>query len=418
MSQTGFTLLYAGVSIAVFLSCLVITVYRRHKPLRVFAYAFACSTISSLLLAMQTLDNIAVSIIWGNLFFLLSYILIYFGTQIFYENESRWPLRFGIYLGVGAVAIVWFTLFDYSVLWRSLAFALLSTILFVDFVLHFRRYFHAMQPTIRTALLATLIFTELSFIGRIIIALFTTQPASLAAQATALNTYIMFSYVIYSIFWLTTLILLDNDRLLAELQKQNLILEPLAHTDKLTGLHNRNKLYETISEYVEMANRLPRPLTFIIADLDNFKNVNDTFGHAVGDATLRRLAEILRNNVRSTDQVFRWGGEEFLILAVGTNAAGGAKLAESLRAKIEAETFDVIGQMTVSFGVAEQLPGERFDKWFRRADYALYQAKNAGRNQVQICHEEELPDNVIMNGNLEALPSDGFALNPDHPSRS
>ena len=284
--------------------------------------------------------------------------------------------------------------------------------------LHFRRYFHAMQPTIRTALLATLIFTELSFIGRIIIALFTTQPTSLAAQATALNTYIMFSYVISSIFWLTTLILLDNDRLLAELQKQNLILEPLAHTDKLTGLHNRNKLYETISEYVEMANRLPRPLTFIIADLDNFKNVNDTFGHAVGDATLRRLAEILRDNVRSTDQVFRWGGEEFLILAVGTNAAGGAKLAESLRAEIEAETFAIIGQMTVSFGVAEQLPGERFDKWFRRADYALYQAKNAGRNQVQICHEEELPENVIMNGNLEALPSDGFALNPDHPSHS
>jgi predicted signal transduction protein with EAL and GGDEF domain len=74
--------------------------------------------------------------------------------------------------------------------------------------------------------------------------------------------------------------------------------------------------------------------------------------------------------------------------------------------------------MTVSFGVAEQLPGERFDKWFRRADYALYQAKNAGRNQVQIYHEEELPENVIMNGNLEALPNDGFALNPDHPSHS
>ncbi|MBS99698.1 MAG: hypothetical protein CMI01_13605 [Oceanospirillaceae bacterium] len=114
-----------------------------------------------------------------------------------------------------------------------------------------------------------------------------------------------------------------------------------------------------------------------------FKQVNDTCGHAVGDQVLVTISKTLRNNTRRSDYVGRWGGEEFLIVCPHTNRDGAVSLAESLRERIDEARFPVIGHRTCSFGVAELQPGDQPKDILKRADDALYLAKNNGRNRVE-----------------------------------
>ena len=120
----------------------------------------------------------------------------------------------------------------------------------------------------------------------------------------------------------------------------------------------------------------------IMLDIDHFKQVNDTCGHAVGDQVLRQLAQIMRDNTRLSDCPGRWGGEEFLIICPNTDLEGAHRLAENLRHRIERVKFPCIGHRTCSFGVTVIRPGEQKHEFLKRADDALYRAKANGRNQV------------------------------------
>lgn len=117
-------------------------------------------------------------------------------------------------------------------------------------------------------------------------------------------------------------------------------------------------------------------------DLDKFKSVNDTYGHQAGDEVLKELALILKTNVRESDIVGRWGGEEFIIIAPNTNMEDAVKLAEKLREKISEFKFSFAGHKTGSFGVATYRVGDDEKSLIKRADDALYHAKESGRNKV------------------------------------
>lgn len=168
----------------------------------------------------------------------------------------------------------------------------------------------------------------------------------------------------------------------AELAFKNQQLESLSFTDRLTGLFNRRKLDEALSQECERAQRTHLPLSVIVADIDKFKSVNDTYGHQAGDRLLVDIAGLLLRGVRKVDTVGRWGGEEFMILCPDTNLAGACALAESIRAAIERHDFPQVGRKTGCFGVAEHRPGEAPETIIQRADEALYRAKTMGRNQV------------------------------------
>jgi diguanylate cyclase (GGDEF)-like protein len=160
----------------------------------------------------------------------------------------------------------------------------------------------------------------------------------------------------------------------------------LAETDALTGLLNRRSFREQSEQEWVRALRYERPLACIMADIDFFKRVNDSHGHAAGDATLTRIAELLAGQCRPSDLVCRYGGEEFCILAPETSERGAAKLAERIRQALAAAPIDVHGtslRVTSSFGVADCV-GElnTVDELIERADRALHIAKNSGRNQV------------------------------------
>lgn len=168
-----------------------------------------------------------------------------------------------------------------------------------------------------------------------------------------------------------------------ELELKNLELERLSITDKLTNIYNRIKLDKTVFEQINLAKRYKQEFAIMIIDIDYFKKVNDTFGHQIGDTTLVEIANILKTNVRESDTVGRWGGEEFVIICPHTNLDGIKILANNIREKIENHSFPVIGNKTASFGVTVYQDEDNIESLIARADEALYNAKNNGRNKVE-----------------------------------
>jgi len=158
--------------------------------------------------------------------------------------------------------------------------------------------------------------------------------------------------------------------------------EELSITDRLTGLYNRLKLDEVFCYELTQAKRYDRALSIILLDIDHFKSVNDTHGHQVGDKVLIETASLLKNNIRESDTVGRWGGEEFLVILPSCDLETAKGVAEKLRSAIEAFDFDTVGRKTSSFGVSTYKDGDSEESMVERADNALYEAKKSGRNRV------------------------------------
>lgn len=156
-----------------------------------------------------------------------------------------------------------------------------------------------------------------------------------------------------------------------------------AQTDRLTGLLNRAKIDDILQSEIKRASRNHSMLSVILVDIDYFKEVNDQYGHQTGDLILQEFATLLSNNIRETDFIGRWGGEEFLLICPHTDSDGAFALAENLRKRVELTNFSVIGSKTSSFGIAEFYETDTIENVFKNVDYALYNAKNMGRNQVQ-----------------------------------
>lgn len=162
-------------------------------------------------------------------------------------------------------------------------------------------------------------------------------------------------------------------------------LDDAARTDPLTELDNRRALREEFERELARAGRTRRPLALIVLDLDHFKRFNDAFGHLAGDDALRRLAKILEEVTRSIEVAARTGGEEFAVVAPETGEAGAVALAERIRISVQSEFASSNPPLTVSCGIAIHRPGSRAGlDLFGAADAALYAAKDAGRNRVEV----------------------------------
>ena len=155
-----------------------------------------------------------------------------------------------------------------------------------------------------------------------------------------------------------------------------------AHTDYLTNLHNRKIFEELLNQELLRALRYDTTFSLILADIDFFKSVNDNYGHDVGDSVLKEFSQIISHTARESDIVARWGGEEFVILCPNTKAEGAALLAENIREKVQTHTFNVIQNVTASFGVTEYHKTIEETTLFKAVDNALYISKTQGRNKV------------------------------------
>ncbi len=178
-------------------------------------------------------------------------------------------------------------------------------------------------------------------------------------------------------------------RNLHETHRQRRMLEELAIQDPLTGLHNRRYFMMSASEHHRLAIRNGHPMCILMVDLDHFKRINDTFGHATGDQVIRLTSDVLRNELRASDILARFGGEEFIACLPETEQTAAVVAAERIRSSLEGSTIpisageDAVLQVTASIGIAVSAQGsESLNGLIERADQALYEAKHRGRNQV------------------------------------
>lgn len=158
----------------------------------------------------------------------------------------------------------------------------------------------------------------------------------------------------------------------------------LATTDSLTGLYNRLKIDGLFEKFLYSSQRYETSFSIILIDIDNFKLVNDKYGHQVGDIVLQEFAALIKSNIRAEDMLGRWGGEEFLIITPIEDISVAASLANKLRKIIENFEFTTVGQKTSSFGVSTYHKNDDAKSMIFRADEALYMAKKSGRNQVRV----------------------------------
>lgn len=172
--------------------------------------------------------------------------------------------------------------------------------------------------------------------------------------------------------------------MLAQIKILSIQLGQLAYTDSLTKIYNRLHIAHFLDAEIDKVKRYGGKFSIIFFDLDHFKNINDNYGHIVGDHVLEEVTRIVSSANRSADIFARYGGEEFIILTPETGINGAMAHAERLRKDIEQHHFDTVGQVTSSFGVAEFNPEkDDLDMLLDRADKALYIAKEDGRNRVE-----------------------------------
>ena len=156
-------------------------------------------------------------------------------------------------------------------------------------------------------------------------------------------------------------------------------LENLAAYDKLTGLYNRRKFDELLQIEMDRARRYNGHFSLILCDVDHFKEVNDKYGHLIGDQVLVKITESIKKSIRLSDILARWGGEEFAVLLPHTSQEDAEIVAEKIRYGVEETLFECVGRVTISCGVSQVIDGESRSTLFQRVDNALYRAKERGR---------------------------------------
>jgi diguanylate cyclase (GGDEF)-like protein len=183
-----------------------------------------------------------------------------------------------------------------------------------------------------------------------------------------------------------TAMVIENARLVAELQRS-------ATTDPLTGVYNTRFFHEVLNREAARSKRYRTTLSLLMIDVDSFKAINDTYGHLVGDKLLVQIGRVLNACVRTTDLVFRCGGDEFGVVLPGTSAEGALQVAKKILGLVESgdilETLGYSGTTSVSIGIAEYRHGSPSESLVADADHALYDAKRAGKNTVRIFGKNE-----------------------------
>ncbi|MDP3515944.1 MAG: GGDEF domain-containing protein [Pseudohongiella sp.] len=192
-----------------------------------------------------------------------------------------------------------------------------------------------------------------------------------------------------------------------QLESKNKELDRMLTVDPLTLAGNRTALEESLRRVKSQFDRHKVPVSLIMIDLDHFKEINDAHGHSEGDEVLKRIARLVQNRLRPTDHLYRFGGEEFIVITENTHMDQAAFLAEDIRKRVEAQSDDAVASktraLTISSGLAQLRADESADEWLARADKAMYKAKAMGRNWICFDAGEDLDQLGKSSGMAVAL---------------
>lgn len=235
----------------------------------------------------------------------------------------------------------------------------------------------------RTVAMTFLLFSILMALRMVATMSFTTIGQIYAPVWIQSVSFMMF--LIFATVWTLNYVVLNSERLNEELRAKEAELLEKATTDFLTGLSNKRAFDEFASSEIKRSRRYSLPACLVLLDLDHFKKVNDTFGHAGGDKVLAEIGALLKRMTRQHDLVARVGGEEFGLLLTHTDIESGHAVAEAFRREIQQLDIKHAAiklNVTSSFGVAELRESDTLETLIERADQYLYQAKDEGRNRV------------------------------------
>ncbi|MGI9353375.1 MAG: diguanylate cyclase [Rhizobiaceae bacterium] len=361
--------------------------YRNLKSAGFFAISYLCGTIAFLfeiILPKDTGQSVLILRAIGDEFYLL--IAMFFAIAISYRYSRPVPKVFVTFLVICAsVANIWFWFGDENLVIRSHIISIACALMLLTAV-----------PTIRSQKnrLIDRILSWLVIISAIQLIINPLIILNLSGEVLTINNFwsstflavLNFSVALISMSLAVVLFVAFGMGIIAEYRIKS-------DMDVLSNLYNRRGFEEAAVLQVNKASDSGLPVALIVADLDQFKQINDRFGHGIGDRVIRNFATILKTACRPIDIIGRIGGEEFCILLPAATQEMGALVADGIRTSIAGfihKGDESSLQLTASFGVAELRPGETYLSLFRRADGALYRAKEQGRDRVCRADVDEL----------------------------
>jgi diguanylate cyclase (GGDEF)-like protein/hemerythrin-like metal-binding protein len=383
MTSRFFAVAFCICAFTLALCSAILARFRKDRTLWILASSFTMIATGTLFISLQTTLPGILTDFMAQALLVSGIIVTYSGIRSFYNDKPLWPSNLWIIFAVLLANSVYARYVHYSYFFRGTVLNLVAIFIFSIFYRYVRPKFSSMPKLVVLLMNLNLLGNISVFALRTIFVFLFAQDSDNLIVNDVLGIFTFSAFMVSSIFWFTIFVLLESSILLDRLQLSNMQLEEMNVTDALTGLYNRKYFQKALKELTNMTRRLERPISIVLFDLDHFKTVNDRFGHDVGDRVLARTARLVKEQIRSTDHAIRWGGEEFVVIALGTPLEGAALLAEYLRSKIEHADFGEAGRLTASFGVAEFQEGETPEAWFKRADEAMYAAKQGGRNQVR-----------------------------------
>jgi diguanylate cyclase (GGDEF)-like protein len=367
--------------------------WRSRKVYNGFGYwvlANFCFSAGYLLASLRGSAADVLSIILANLLIVYGQILIYEGNQLFFgATPFRWSNYF---LLIAYGALQFFLTYIHPDI--NLRIILGASVLFI--LLTRGGYSLIQNSTLGLEKIAR----SLAYIF-FLIALFQVPRAIHAFRQTApidflhdrLNSWYALLLLASIMSWTFYFFLLNSIRLELDLERAHRELTVIANTDSLTGLHNRRHFLEHAEAEFERTKRYGQLLSLMVMDLDDFKKVNDSYGHDVGDMTMLKVAQVLGQETRFFDLVARIGGDEFIVMLINTDEQQAVDIAERIRLAVENTPIffdDVEFHVHLSVGIACFLPSDvSLDVMLKRADKALYQAKHEGSNRVVVAWQQD-----------------------------
>jgi diguanylate cyclase (GGDEF)-like protein len=374
-------------AVSAILSITMVLIWGTHKTYSGFGFWTAGNTayaFAFLLIALRGMIPEIFTIILANVLILSAAALYLEGTRRFRDAAGRGVFSISLIIFL-TIAQSYFTYADDD---AGMRIIILSILLAAIFCMVSVELLRDAPPDLRFSYRLTgSLFALYSFVMvvRAFVTILNPGPHDLLAPNFMQTVTFLFPLLL-GIAWTFGFVMLNSERLEVDLKSAQVELQRLATTDFLTGISNNRSFFETGEREIQRARRYGRPLGVLMFDIDHFKRINDTYGHAAGDQVLVAIAAACRNFLRDIDIFGRLGGEEFAILLPETDLAGGRATAERLRSAI-AETGIEAGaatlHVTISLGVSVLFPDdERIEQVLKRADDAMYEAKRGGRNRT------------------------------------
>jgi diguanylate cyclase (GGDEF)-like protein len=338
-----------------------------------WTYALCIYSCGFALLALRGIIADVFSIIVGNFLISLYYSMFLLTIRNFFSHSLN---KFIFWLPPISIAII-YPFMMHSIRARIIfgnGILLVQSVLICSALFERRRSFPNRG---RDLVLAIMLIGPPLLLFRIIVAII--KPVEVDEIFEASGVQVALGGLVY-----IGTILLSNGFVLMAKERSDERLRVVAMKDRLTGCWNRIRIDEFANQEMALLKRHGHPVSIIMIDIDHFKKINDQYGHAVGDSVLVEFADIVHQQIRSTDLLGRWGGEEFVIILPAIDSREAVFIAERIRNAIEQYPFHEAPHVTASFGLSGCLETDTWHKWLSRADRALYLAKANGRNQVQV----------------------------------